>query len=115
VGIAPSANLKTVLQVFEGQLGLGPTLRQRLEANFADFFGPLWWRDYSLDHHLPLLRGPALLVHDHDDTEASVENSRYLSHLRPGTALHLTQGLGHNRVLHDRDVVQTVVDFITRH
>ncbi|EYC52835.1 hypothetical protein AZ34_08150 [Hylemonella gracilis str. Niagara R] len=115
VGIASSANLKTVLQTFEQRVGLGPKLFRRLEAAFADVFGPSWWRDYSLDHHLPLLRGPALLVHDHDDTEASVENSRYLSHLRPGTALHLTWGLGHNRVLHDRDVVQTVVDFIARH
>lgn len=115
VAIAPSANLKTVLQTFEQRLNLDPRLLQLLEAAFAEFFGPSWWRDYSLDHHMPRLRGPVLLVHDHDDTEASVENSRHLSRLRQGTALHLTQGLGHNRVLHDRDVVQTVVDFITRH
>ncbi|MFO6420938.1 alpha/beta fold hydrolase [Hylemonella sp. W303a] len=115
VGVAPTANLKSVLRTFQQRLGLSPDLLARLERTFADVFGPSWWRDYSLDHHLPRLRGRALLVHDQDDSEASPENSRYLARLRAGTALHWSQGLGHNRVLHDREVVQTVAEFIARH
>jgi pimeloyl-ACP methyl ester carboxylesterase len=114
VGIAPTANLKTMVQVFQQRLALSPRLVTRFEAAFADFFGPWWWRDYSLDHHLPLLRGRALLVHDQNDAEAGPDNSRHLASLRPGTALRLSLGLGHNRILHDREVVQTVADFIAR-
>ncbi|WP_165493176.1 alpha/beta fold hydrolase [Hylemonella gracilis] len=114
VGIAPTANLKSVLRAFQLRMGLSPELLVRLETAFADAFGPSWWRDYSLDHHLPRLRGRALLVHDRDDAEASPENSHHLARLRPGTTLHWSEGLGHNRVLHDRDVVQAVVDFIAR-
>lgn len=114
VGIAPTANLKSVLRAFQQRLALSPALLTGLETAFADAFGPTWWRDYSLDHYLPRLRGRALLVHDQDDTEASPENSRYLASLRPGTTLRWSEGLGHNRVLHDREVVQTVVDFIAR-
>ncbi len=114
VGIAPTANLKSLLQTFQHRMGLNAVALRRLEQDFSDFFGPMWWRDYSLDHSFPLLRGPAMLVHDQDDQEATAENSRYLSSLRPGTTLRLTQSLGHNRVLHDRDVVQTVASFIAQ-
>lgn len=114
IGIAPTANLKSVLRTFQQRLGLSPDLLARLETAFENVFGPTWWRDYSLDHHLPRLRGRVLLVHDQDDSETSPENSRYLARLRPGTVLHWSQGLGHNRVLHDREVVQTVADFICR-
>lgn len=113
IAIAPSANLKTVLQSFRHKLGVSETSLQQLRNALADFFGPDAWTQYSLDHHFPELLGPALLVHDRDDAEAPQQNSLYLQALRPDADTLFTQGLGHNRVLHDAAVVEAVTKFVT--
>lgn len=113
VAIAPSANLKTVLQSFQHKLGLSEASLQLLRQALTAHFGPDTWADYSLDHYFPRIAGPALLVHDGDDAEAPVENSHYLQRLRLGTEAVFTQGLGHNRVLHDAGVVGAVTRFVT--
>lgn len=111
--LAPSANLKTVLQSFQHKLGLGDASIARLRRRFDDFFGADVWPRYSLDHHLPSLAGPVLLVHDHGDSEAPVANTLYLRERRPDAQLLLTEGLGHNRILHDAAVVAAVTQFVT--
>jgi pimeloyl-ACP methyl ester carboxylesterase len=113
VGIAASANLKTLLQGFQQRLGFGDTSAANLRAAFERFFGADVWAQYSLDFHLPQLDGRVLLVHDADDAEAPIANSRYLQSLRNDTPLITTQGLGHNRVLHDVVVAQCVVRFLS--
>lgn len=113
VAIAPSANLKTVLQGFQKRLGLSDASMDLLRGDLHTFFGPDLWRDYSLDHHLPELLGPALLVHDRDDKEAPLANTHYLKSLRPDADTFFTSNLGHNRVLYDSDVVARVSAFIS--
>lgn len=113
VAIAPSANLKTVLQGFQHRLGLNDASMSLLHEDLLDFFGPSLWTEYSLDHHLPELLGPALLVHDRDDTEAPVTNTHYLKHLRPDADTLFTRQLGHNRVLYDNDAMARVIEFVS--
>lgn len=115
VGIAPSANLKTVLQSFQHKLGLGEKNMQRLRDALQDFFGPDAWAQYSLDFHFPHMHGAALLVHDADDAEAPAQNSVYLKSLRSNVQTFFTRGLGHNRVLHDSAVIRTITSFIAGH
>lgn len=112
VGIAPSANLATLLASFQQRLGVGDDRLAGLRAAFEARFGADVWTEYSLDHHLPQLQGRVLLVHDRDDADAPYANSLYLNFLREDAALHTTQGLGHNRVLHDAGVTRTVRDFL---
>jgi pimeloyl-ACP methyl ester carboxylesterase len=114
VGIAASANLKTLLQGFQQRLGFSDGNARRLRAAFEESFGPDVWTQYSLDFHLPQLAGRVLLVHDADDVEAPLANSRYLQALRDDAGLITTQGLGHNRLLHDAMVAQRVARFLSR-
>ncbi|MDQ8037658.1 MAG: alpha/beta fold hydrolase [Pedobacter sp.] len=114
VALAPSANLKTVLQTFQHKLALDEKQMQRLRLSFTPFFGPGWSREFSLETHFTQLRGPVLLVHDSDDAEAPLANSHYLQGLRPDAQLMVTQELGHNRVLHDGAVVQAVTRFLAQ-
>jgi pimeloyl-ACP methyl ester carboxylesterase len=114
VGIAASANLKTLLQNFQQRLGFSDANAARLRDVFEAFFGADVWSQYSLDFHLPRLGGRVLLVHDADDTEAALANSRHLQSLRDDAELVTTQSLGHNRLLHDAVVVQRVTRFIAR-
>lgn len=113
VSIAPSANLKTAMQTFQHKLALSEASIELLRQRCSEYFGADVWSRYSLDHHFPELSGPALLVHDEDDSEASAENSRYLQRLRPDAGVLLTQGKGHNRILHDEEVVEAVTRFVS--
>ncbi|WP_433125543.1 alpha/beta fold hydrolase [Micromonospora sp. CA-240977] len=56
---------------------------------------------------------PALLVHDTDDRTTPSSGSEAIVAAWPGSTLYLTTGLGHNRLLRDRDVVAAVTDFVT--
>lgn len=113
VAIAPSANLKTMLQGFQHKLGLSEASMELLRRDLRNFFGPAIWTEYSLDHHFPELLGPALLIHDHDDAEAAPENTRHLKNLRPDANTLFTQGLGHNHVLYDAGVVEYISKFVS--
>lgn len=110
--IAPSANLQILLRAFQLRLGLADARLDGLRAAFEDYFGADVWQAYSLDHQLPALDGRVLLVHDRDDGEAPLANSLYLKFLREDATLVTTQGLGHNRVLHDPAVGCAVADFV---
>jgi len=55
---------------------------------------------------------PALIIHDKDDHDVPYEFGQQLANAWPGAKLHLTEGLGHRRILRNRELVKTVVEFI---
>jgi pimeloyl-ACP methyl ester carboxylesterase len=62
---------------------------------------------YSALYNAPFVKGlPILSFHDRDDKEAGIEHARNLIKVNPDITLIETQGLGHNRILKDEEVVQ---------
>jgi pimeloyl-ACP methyl ester carboxylesterase len=55
---------------------------------------------------------PVLVVHDREDEAVPHDHSLEISALLPNGTLHLTQGLGHNRLLRDPTLIGTVMDFV---
>ena len=53
-----------------------------------------------------------LVLHDEADEIIPFAESRQIVAAWPGAVLHATRGLGHNRILRDAGVVQTVVRFL---
>lgn len=96
---------------FASVLGLSPRLAERmgrqLETNEGvdlRAFEPAWLG--------PRLHQPLLLVHDRDDRTAPLASARALAEALPAAELHVTQGLGHRRLLGDAAVVRRVVGFL---
>jgi pimeloyl-ACP methyl ester carboxylesterase len=58
----------------------------------------------------PRLSAELLVVHDEKDREVPLAAGAALAAAWPGARLVVTSGLGHNRLLGDREVVATVVD-----
>jgi pimeloyl-ACP methyl ester carboxylesterase len=54
-----------------------------------------------------------LVVHDEDDEVVPCAEGRQIAAAWPGAVLHVTQGLGHNRLLREPSLVQSVVKFIS--
>ncbi|MBD2770039.1 alpha/beta fold hydrolase [Hymenobacter sp. BT664] len=53
-----------------------------------------------------------LVVHDEDDEVVPCTEGRQIAAAWPGAVLHLTRGLGHNRLLREAGTVQFVIEFI---
>lgn len=58
------------------------------------------------------MTAPALIVHDRGDQQVPVADGTAIAAAWPGAELHLVNGLGHNRLLLDSDVVTRVADFL---
>jgi pimeloyl-ACP methyl ester carboxylesterase len=60
------------------------------------------------------LTAPALIIHDEDDASVPWQQGKMIADAWPGARLMKTSGLGHGRILRDRQVVAAAVEFITR-
>jgi pimeloyl-ACP methyl ester carboxylesterase len=115
VFLATATDFRDGLAQYEAQLGFGPRIRSGFLRRFSRRFGPM--ESYTVPLIVDALAEqrelPALLViHDRSDRETSADGSAAVVNLWPDAKLHLTDGLGHNRVLRDPAVVAAAVDFL---
>jgi pimeloyl-ACP methyl ester carboxylesterase len=109
VGLAPPANLKTLLLGFQRLLMLPQESVRRLGEQLEREFGPEVWCRFSLDYHMPRVRVPTLLIHDKDDRVAAWQTADYLAGMAPDVKVQYTKGLGHYRILRHAPVLDAVV------
>jgi pimeloyl-ACP methyl ester carboxylesterase len=57
---------------------------------------------------------PALVIHDADDVSVPWQQGEMIAAAWPGARFMKTQGLGHGRILRNRDVVEAAVTFISQ-
>lgn len=66
--------------------------------------------DYLAAQHNP----EGLIIHDEDDQDVSVNDAWQNAQAWPRAELHITQGLGHRRVLMDNGVIEKIKDFLLK-
>jgi pimeloyl-ACP methyl ester carboxylesterase len=115
VFLATATDFRDGLAQYQAQLGFGPRIRSGFLRRFSRRFGPM--ESYTVPLIVEALAEerelPALLViHDRSDRETSADGSAALVNVWPDAKLHLTDGLGHNRVLRDPAVVAAAIDFL---
>jgi alpha-beta hydrolase superfamily lysophospholipase len=96
------------LRWFAQAMGTGDSLAQRMRGHVERREG------VSLGHFEPAWLGervaqPTLVVHDRGDTTAPLAGSETLLAGLPAGRLHVTEGLGHRRLLSDPPVMQQVL------
>jgi pimeloyl-ACP methyl ester carboxylesterase len=111
VFIAPPTDVRDFVDTVSHQLGLLPATQARLEGLLERRIG------MSLDelHTLKLAENmsqPLLVVHDEQDRAVPFTSGQSLAGAWPGATLHVTRGLGHNRILRDPQVIAKVTDFV---
>lgn len=106
IALAPPPRL--FLSWFAAAMGLGEALAVRMQARIEQRVGvamaqfePAWLG--------PRLQQPLLLVHDRSDRTAPLAGSEALLRSSAHAQLHLTEGLGHRRVLQDAQVLERVL------
>jgi pimeloyl-ACP methyl ester carboxylesterase len=110
--IAPPIDVNDFLRGFSRRMGLArattDAIRRRVEARFsmelAEMYAPGLARE---------LDAPLLVVHDRDDREVPLRCGQTLADSWPGARLHVTEKLGHTRVLRDPETIAEIVGFMS--
>lgn len=110
--ISPAVRLERGLAQFVDMYKLPRRTGKGLRAEIERRYGETIWDDIAVDKIARRVDAPALVIHDVKDTQVSIEDSRLLVSSWPSARLHVTTGLGHNRVLRDEDVVRRAVAFL---
>lgn len=82
-------------------------MQQAVEERFG-----MRWADLEVGRFAQRLEAAALVIHDRDDRMVPAWQGARLARVWPGARLHLTQGLGHSRILEDESAIREAVDFI---
>lgn len=111
VMIAPPRRFLDFAEGFSRAMGLSPDAHARFVARLDRALGVPAER-LIVDDFVRGLRAPLLVVHDAEDREVPFDRGAQIAASWPGAALHRTEGLGHNRILKDPEVVRIVHRFV---
>jgi pimeloyl-ACP methyl ester carboxylesterase len=114
VSLSAPATVDFLVTGFTQTLDMPPAvvhnLRQRLEQRFEGDF----WERISTLVNVRDLTVPALVIHDTDDNSVPWQQGEMIAAAWPGARFMKTQGLGHGRILRDRDIVEAAVAFLSQ-
>ena len=109
--IAPPVRILDFTHNLVRMLGLSEASRQRLHRHWEQKLG-LRFADLDAVKMAPTLRSQALIIHDLQDRDVPHSRGAELAAAWPLARLQSTNGLGHRRILKDRDVVTDAVNFL---
>jgi pimeloyl-ACP methyl ester carboxylesterase len=112
VSISAPARVDYLIDGFAQTLAIPETviaaMRLRMERQFPDSL----WERLSTVYNVRNLAVPALIIHDENDASVPWQQGRMVADAWPGAHFMKTSGLGHGRILRDRQVVAAAVEFI---
>jgi pimeloyl-ACP methyl ester carboxylesterase len=112
VFVAPFARALRYMTLFQRVLGLSDEALRRFRATTEAQFN-FRWEELEVPEMADRMRTPPLLViHDREDRETSWQDGADIAAKWPSAELITTTGLGHNRILRDPGVVQSIVGFL---
>jgi pimeloyl-ACP methyl ester carboxylesterase len=111
VFVAPPIDVREWVREFTSTFGasrntehaLSGLVQDRVGYRFADLYAPDLARD---------MRAPLLVLHDEHDRAVPVRSGAALAEAWPDAKLVTSSGLGHMRILRDKDTIRRAVAFI---
>lgn len=106
----------TMLWLFERfvrTLDMTPNTHQAMYTRVTALLGEDGWEQYSVAENARQLGDiPALILIDSDDPAIEIEAAQNIQQSWPNAQLHITHGLGHQKVLRHSNAIQPVLEFI---
>lgn len=109
--VGPPSRLSDWLRLFGRHIGMNDTAIRAMHDEVPRYIARRW----DAIEPVQLARAlsvPLLIVHDQDDDEVPVTHGLELADAWPKARLITTRGLGHRRILRDRDTIETVTSFV---
>lgn len=104
--------IKGFLKAVNGSTKTADGFRDYLKEKYGRDF-----KEFSGEYLLPRLPDPVnlMIMHDEDDRESPFEHAQEGMKLYPNATLLGTKGLGHNRILRDKSVIDACIRFFKEH
>lgn len=111
--LAPMVGPLPHLRLFARGLGFGDRVFNRLVTRLEHRVGaPMRHFDVP-ELGRATAMPPTLVIHDRGDRSTPVSDGAAIAAAWPSARLHVTEGLGHNRLLRDPEVITRIADFVT--
>lgn len=109
-------DFRSVIRTFTDAVGMSDAARRALQRRVVRWAKPLGvdpWREVVTELDPTSHDVPLLVVHDTADREAPLEQAMRVVEAHTGPVeTHITEGLGHNRILSDPGAVERIVGFV---
>lgn len=109
--IGSHATVSQTIEDFASKFGLNKTIKAKLfkhlQVNYHKDFEKYGIERLAKEHDVK-----ALVVHDEEDNECNFSNAEEITRAFKKAELFKTSGLGHTRILANKDVVNKIVEFI---
>ena len=112
IGISPPTDFNDLLYVFSNYLGLNKKARQALVDYVLKKLNIESFESISITGIAPKLSMSCLLIHDENDERVPLPQAQRAVEVWSGAKLHITQGLGHVRILHKPAVLNLCLEFL---
>jgi len=113
VAISAPAQVEYLVEGFAQTLAIPETVIAEMQKIIDQRFTATLWERLSTVYNVQHLEVPALVIHDEDDVSVPWQQGRMIAAAWPGARFMKTSGLGHGRILRDRQVVTAAVEFIS--
>jgi len=108
---APSVS-DAIMKEALNKIGAGDITFQNLKKAFLKKFKEPFDNYTALNWVDPPPEVPVLIIHDKDDRDAPIHHGEALAKALPKADFFITAGLGHNRILRDKTVIEKVLSFV---
>ena len=110
--ICPPDNIDIILDNFQRILTLPESVMQVLIRKLYATHGQIINNAVDTLNNLKTSSCKGLVIHDEDDSDISWHSGAEIAEAWPGAKFIKTGGLGHRRIIHDRDVIKHITDFL---
>ena len=110
--ICPPKNFQVLTDNFQHILSLPESVMKVLLRRTYESHGQVTRDAVDTLNNVKNLSCSGLLIHDEDDDEISWHSSEEIARAWPNARFIKTRGLGHRRIIHDKEVVRQIIDFI---
>ena len=110
-------NMIEITENFGSILGLTPRVLHNMRDDFLRQHAGEWkayassWEELEMAKIAKSFSTPLLIVHDKRDRQVKIHNSEAISRAWQGAQLLQTDGLGHQRIMRDPQVLARVLEF----
>ena len=111
ITIGAPASVDWVLKSYCEQINVSDKVIKIIKAHLENKFAQQF-EDLSLRTMVKEINTPGLIIHCQDDVDAPAESAKQIHANWKNSTLVLTKNLGHRRILKNKEVAQSIIDFL---
>ena len=112
VSISPPSSTVRLVEKFLSTLRIPEKAGRNMKVRFEKSFGPNLWDELSMVNSIQGVTIPGLLFHDSNDDVVPWQDGESVARAWNNARFIKTTGLGHRRILRDRNVIESAVRFL---